>query len=185
MTKGYEVRKGTAWVTPYSGIEAEEVAKARETLLKKGEAIFSVCCLDFINEYYLLGDSTEFIVAQELNLPIKLVEYDEDDFVHISKLDFTTAQFPELVDENVNVRIGDFFERYMWDGDMYKVEVEITFGEATYTLTPKEQEMKLFTPFESGVAVHKAYIELGMDEDSDLEVYQRYYIQKCKDRDKE
>lgn len=177
------IKKGIAWVTTYSGIEVEEVARAREKLSKVKEATFNVCILGYSSHFYLLGDSTEFIVAQELNLPIKLVQYDENDFIHIGKFDFTSARFPELVDENGNVRVGDFFDRYLWDGDMYEIETaDLIIGEPAYTLTPKEQEMKMFAPFESGVKVHKAYVELGMTEDSDLKVYQQYHIQKHREK---
>ena len=170
--------RGIAWVTTYSGVEAEEVARAREELLKEGKVAFNVCCLDYVSDFYLLGDSTKFILATELNIPITLVQYDEDDFIHISMLGFTSAQFPGLIDEDGNVRVGDFFDNYMWNGDSYKIEADLIIGEAVYTLTAKEQDMKRQTPFESGVAVHKAYKELGMTEDSDIKEYINYYIKK-------
>lgn len=183
MMKKNNKRKETAWVTTYSGLEVEEVARVREKLSKVKEATFNVCILDYSSHFYLLGDSTEFIVAQELNLPIKLVQYDENDFIHISKLDFTAAQFPELVDADGNVRVGDFFDRYLWDGDMYEIETaDLITGEPIYTLTEKEQEMKIFAPFESGVEVHKVYVELGMTENSELKVYQNYYIGKVAEK---
>lgn len=172
------ISRGTAYVTTFGGVVAEKIEEVRKVLLKEGRATFSVCALDE-NKFYLIGNSTKFVLATELNIPITLVEYDENDFIHISKLDFTAAQFPELVDADGNVRVGDFFDRYMWDGDMYEIAtVDLITGEPIYTLTEKEQEMKMFAPFESGVEVHKAYMELRMTEDSDLKVYQDYYIQK-------
>lgn len=180
MIREKEISRGIAWVTTYSGAEVEEVGKARERLLKEKEATFNVCALDYNSQFYLMGNSTEFIVAQELNIPINLVEYDEDDFVNISKFDFTAEQFPELVDENGNVRVGDLFDRWMWNGDMYEIEADLTIGEPVYLMTEKEQEMKKSTPFETGVDIHKAYLDLEMTEDSDLKAYIDYYRQKFK-----
>lgn len=174
------MRKETIEVITYSGVEAERVNEVKEAWLKEGQATFNGCKLDYENVFYLIGNSTEFIVATELNIPITIVEYDKNDFVHISKFGYTAAQFTELVDEDGNVRVGDFFDNYLWSGDTYEVEADLTIGEPVYTLTPKEQEMKMQTPFESGAEIHKAYIELIMSEDSGLKNYIKYYIEKTK-----
>lgn len=174
------LRKGITWVTTYSEIEAEEVGKARETIMKKGKATFNVCTLDFNSEFFLIGDSTEFLIAKELGVPITLVEYDENDFININESGFAPDQFAEFVNLDGNIRVGDLFGKYTWNGGTHKIEAELIKGEPVYTLTEKEKEMKLLAPFESGVAVHQAYTELGMTEDSDLKIYQQYYIDKMK-----
>ncbi len=172
------LRTGTTWVTTYSDAETDEVGKAREKLMKIDKATFFVCTLDFNNEYFLIGDSTEFIIAKELGIPITLVEYDENDFININDTGFEPDQFAKFVNEEGYIRVGDFFDAYTWNGETYKIEAELIKGKPEFSFTDKEQEMKICTPTESGVAIHQAYIDLGMTEESDLNMYMQYYINK-------
>lgn len=174
------LRKRTTWVRTYSDAEAEEVGKAREILIKKSGATFNVCSFEFNSDFHLLNDSTEFIVAKELGIPITLLEYDENDFIHINECRFTPDQLTELANLDGNIRVGDLFERYSWEGGTHKIEAGLIKTEPVYALTDKEQEMKISTPFESGVAIHQAYIDLGMTEESDIDIYMQYYIKKMK-----
>lgn len=170
--------KGTAWVTTYRNAEAEKVARARKKLLDKREVTFNVCCLDYNRGFLLMNDTTDFIVAKEMGIKIKLIHYDVNDFVHKTKFDFTKAQLLKSVDENGNIMVGDLFDNFIWTGNTYEIEAEVIVGEAVYTLTPIEQEMKLSTPQASGVEIHKAYVGLGMTQDSDIHVYRQYYFFK-------
>jgi len=180
--KNNNLRIGTTWVTTYSDAETDEVGKAREKLMKMDKATFFVCTLDYNNEYFLIGDSTEFIIAKELGIPITLVEYDENDFININDTGFEPDQFAKFVNEERYIRVGDFFDAYTWNGETYKIEAELIKGKAEFSFTDKEQEMKISTPFESGVAIHQAYIDLGMTEESDLQLYMQYYINKMENK---
>lgn len=174
------LKNRTVWVTTYSDVEIEEIRKAREFKIKKDEVTFNVCSLDFNNEFYFMGYATELISAVESGIPVKLVEFDENDFINIKECGFFPDQLTEFTNLEGNIRVGDIFEKFNWEGDTFKIDAEVIKGKPAYTFTSKEQEMKISTPFESGVAIHQAYIDLGMTEESDIDIYMQHYISKRK-----
>jgi hypothetical protein len=170
-------KMGVSVITPNNPNNGllEEVKKE---LLKEGRATFAVCCLDFEGEYYLIEHSVRFDVANRIGVPITLVEYDYDDFIPIESVGFAAEDFQKFIDDNGSFRIGDLFDNFMWNGPTYELEAYVIEGNPIYSLTEKQREMKCCALSETGVDIVKAYKELGMNEDSDLEIYRKYYINK-------
>jgi hypothetical protein len=171
-------------VYPGRVVETEELSYIKESFLKEGKATFDVCWFDH-GVCVLMASSERFEMALELELPITLVKYGLYDFVHISKFGFTADDTnPELVDENGAVLVKDlFFVCLLNCTPYYEIEAYMTKGAPIYTLTPKEQFMKDMRLNQTGVDVHKAYIELGMNEETSFDVYFEYLRDKLNERD--
>ena len=175
-----QLKKESVFVYPSYGRETEEVAVIKESLLKEGKATIDVCWFD-CGEYLLLGSTKRLEMAMELELPIILVNYHDYDFVHISKFGFDADRLSTLVDENGNIMVSELFDRCFCATDIYyKTEACVIKGDPVYSLTPKEQFMNMIGTHETGVEVHKAYIELGMNEKTSCDVYMKYLSDKWK-----
>jgi len=119
------LRKEIVWVKTYSDEEVEEIARAREKLLEKEEVKFIVSTRGFNSQFYLLSDSTEFIIAKEMGIHIILEEYNEDEAININRIGFILEEYVDFADEKGNVKVGDLLDRFIWVGDTYKIEAEL------------------------------------------------------------
>jgi hypothetical protein len=118
-------KKGTAWVTTYDRAEDEQVGTAIKALSGRKELTFNVAIRGYSSHFYLLDDSTKFIIAKELGLDIMLLQYDEEDFIDIDEVNFAPKDVYEHLAKNGRIRVGDLFENFSWDGDMHKVRVDL------------------------------------------------------------
>lgn len=118
-----------AWVTTCNKVGIVEVAKAKELLLKEKvkELTFRVFIIGYSSHFYLIGGADRFVAAQELDITINLIQYDGEDYIHIREFDFIPKEGFKLVDNTGLVKIGDFYDMYGWEGNMYQVEVNDLF----------------------------------------------------------
>lgn len=116
---------GVAWVTTCNKVNVKEVARAKEQLLREKvkELTFKVFIIGYSSHFYLINKEEMFVAAKELGITINLIQYDEEDYINMSEFDFLPDEVFKLGNEDGRIKIGNFFDSYGWQGDMYQVEV--------------------------------------------------------------
>lgn len=113
-----------AWISGFGQIDQERVKEVIEKLRNVDEITFRVFLIHWNSHFYLIGNETEFMVALAMGKKINLIQYQEDNYIHISQIDFTDKIQQDLIDKNGYVLIKDLYDRYGWSQEMYEIKVK-------------------------------------------------------------